>query len=244
MSTVQERNSEMVEILSSDFVKRKDSTYQAGALAGAIMALPGIVSFWPMGVALDHISSMRFEEIVVGSVEKPAANLDVHRGTFPSGTAIFRGTTNITHFNYYENEDTYIRGGKSTSQVVIGDVGSGGVNIAAGGAPTIFGGRIGSVFTGFSFGSGWADFGGGNALGSYKKIGDIVLLRGLVTRVSGVAGLIGNLPAGFRPTAIELFDVHTDTGLGRVQVSTTGDMTLLSGGAGWVSLAGKLFSTL
>lgn len=52
----------------------------------------------------------------------PTATLDVERGTAPDGTAIFRGTTHVSHFNYSTNEDTYIRGGKNGSKVIINDV--------------------------------------------------------------------------------------------------------------------------
>lgn len=51
----------------------------------------------------------------------PTAQLDVVRGTAPDGTAIFRGTTHVSHFNYATNEDTYIRGGKAGSNVYIND---------------------------------------------------------------------------------------------------------------------------
>ena len=52
----------------------------------------------------------------------PIANLDVTRGDAFYGTAVFRGTTYYSHFNYSSTEDTYIRGGKSTSNVIINDV--------------------------------------------------------------------------------------------------------------------------
>lgn len=55
-------------------------------------------------------------------ISAPTAKLDVVRGTAPDGTAIFRGTTHVSHFNYSTNEDTYIRGGKNSSRVIINDV--------------------------------------------------------------------------------------------------------------------------
>lgn len=63
----------------------------------------------------------------------PEATLHVMRGTAPGGTAIFSGTTNLSHFNWSVSEDTYIRGGKSTSRVIINDTASGNVLIAEGG---------------------------------------------------------------------------------------------------------------
>jgi len=347
--SVQERNSEMVEILSPDFVRRKDSTYQAGALAGAIMALPGIVSYWPMGVALEERTTLFADEVMIGSDVAPAydlqivnggtnaaaidgafragqgglwaaidgpstgwagfgtnfyyngntptyretnlaaqifisnqflfrnavsggagtpitwvdiaamdnlgqlalgigntfpgATLDVARGASGNGAMMIRGTNYISHFYFGGNDDTYIRGGKPTSIVYIADVNNGGTVISNSGGPTTFGGRIGSVWTGFSFGSGWTNY-GGYSLGSYKKVGDMVFLRGLVTRTSGVGTLIGVLPVGFRPLATELFDVITDTGQGRIDIDSFGSMTLISGGAGWVGFSAINFSTI
>lgn len=58
----------------------------------------------------------------IGSNASPTAQLDVMRGTATDGTAIFRGTTHASHFNYSSTEDTYIRGGKNGSKVIINDV--------------------------------------------------------------------------------------------------------------------------
>jgi hypothetical protein len=45
-------------------------------------------------------------------INTPASKLDI------------QGSTNLSHFYYGTNEDTYIRGGKATSNVIIGDVGN------------------------------------------------------------------------------------------------------------------------
>ena len=58
----------------------------------------------------------------IGSNASPTAQLDVMRGAAPDGTAIFRGTTHASHFNYSSTEDTYIRGGINGSKVIINDV--------------------------------------------------------------------------------------------------------------------------
>lgn len=60
-------------------------------------------------------------EVGIGTIS-PTANLDVVRGTAPDGTAIFRGTTHASHFNYSSTEDTYIRGGINGANVIINDV--------------------------------------------------------------------------------------------------------------------------
>ncbi len=56
-------------------------------------------------------------------ISSPNASLSVLRGTGSDGTAAFFGTTNTSHFNYSTNEDTYIRGGKSTSKLYLNDYG-------------------------------------------------------------------------------------------------------------------------
>ena len=59
----------------------------------------------------------------------PLASLDIVRGTAPNGTAMFRGTTHTSHFNFGSTEDTYIRGGKDGSNVIINDGTLGNVGI-------------------------------------------------------------------------------------------------------------------
>src|SRR4030095_4570541 len=52
----------------------------------------------------------------------PVASLEVARGTGSAGTAMFRGTTYASHFNFSTTEDTYIRGGKAGANVLINDL--------------------------------------------------------------------------------------------------------------------------
>ena len=58
----------------------------------------------------------------------PGAKFQV-LGLAPGGTAAFTGTSFSSHFNFNgdSSEDTYIRGGKATSRVVINDVAAGNV---------------------------------------------------------------------------------------------------------------------
>jgi len=68
-------------------------------------------------------------EVGIG-ISTPSATLDVIRGnTTNAGTAIFRGTTYTSHFNYSTSEDTYIRAGKAGADVILADVGGGSVGI-------------------------------------------------------------------------------------------------------------------
>ena len=55
------------------------------------------------------------------------AVLDVSRGTGGDGTAMFQGTTFASHFNFAANEHTYIRGGKSNSDLILNDIPNGNV---------------------------------------------------------------------------------------------------------------------
>ncbi len=46
------------------------------------------------------------------------------KGDSFSGSAVFTGSQYSSHFAYSAEEDTYLRGGKSTSRVIIGDIGA------------------------------------------------------------------------------------------------------------------------
>lgn len=63
----------------------------------------------------------------------PTATLDVQRGNALDGTAAFRGTNHISHFNYGTSEDTYLRGGKNGSALYLNDTHNGHVNLVTGG---------------------------------------------------------------------------------------------------------------
>lgn len=104
--------------------------------------------------------------------------------------------------------------------------------------------QAGSGWTSLSFNTGWTDFGSGHITGRYKKVGDLVFLSGLVKRTSGGATTIATLPLGFRPGGIYLYIMNTDSGAGRIDIDTSGNIVLQSGGVAWVQLNGLVFSTL
>ena len=70
---------------------------------------------------------------------KPHATLNVERGEGYDGTAVFAGTTHLSHFNYNYDENTYIRAGKDNGTVFVNDIPNGkvamyssvGINTAA-----------------------------------------------------------------------------------------------------------------
>ena len=67
-------------------------------------------------------------------VTGPTGKLSVS-GVGPNGTAVFSGSQWSSHFNYNgdNSEDTYIRGGKSTSRVILNDTNSGNVLVLGSG---------------------------------------------------------------------------------------------------------------
>lgn len=67
------------------------------------------------------------------------------------------------------------------------------------------GGDIGGSWIGASFGTGWGNTGAGLTAVGYKKIGDLVFLRGNATRTSGVGTTVMTLPVGYRPSAAITF---------------------------------------
>jgi len=86
-------------------------------------------------------------------------------------------------------------------------------------------------------GTTWTDFGSGWQVGQYKKMGDLVFVRGLCKRTAGSGATIATLPSGYRPASYsQLFVTLTDGGVGRIDVGTGGDISLVAGTAGWVSL--------
>lgn len=88
-----------------------------------------------------------------------------------------------------------------------------------------------------SGGTTWTDYGGGWQVGQYKKVGDLVFVRGLGKRTAGSGATIATLPSGYRPASYsQLFVTLTDGGVGRIDVGTGGDMSLVAGTAGWVAL--------
>ena len=122
-------------------------------------------------------------------ITSPDATLHVTRGTATGGTAQFDGTNNSSHFNYFTTEDTYIRGGKAGSKVIINDIISAGdvlisqnggnVGIGAGvpdanallhinvGASTTKGMLVAGTYIAYNGASSIPDFGAGSRMMYY-----------------------------------------------------------------------------
>ena len=87
----------------------------------------------PAGIRAWHFTrNNRLQILTTGA--GGSAELDVGRGTGADGTALFAGTNYNSHFNYYLDENTYIRGGKPSSHVILNDIPSGKVIFGDGSA--------------------------------------------------------------------------------------------------------------
>lgn len=97
-----------------------------------------------------------------------------------------------------------------------------------------------------AFQNGWGNYFGGYHAAAYRKVGDVVELRGLVQggTVSGSGtGTIFTLPSGFRPAFAELFPTIAGNAIGRINVFSSGAVGCEVGTNTFVSLSGIQVST-
>lgn len=97
------------------------------------------------------------------------------------------------------------------------------------------------AFTAPTFLNSWVNFGGAfNNAGYYKDSFGIVHLRGLVK--DGVVNTpIFTLPAGYRPSATELFPTDSNGAHAQITVSAAGDVVLATGSNVYASIDGMTF---
>ena len=90
----------------------------------------------------------------------------------------------------------------------------------------------------------WANFGSGNQDAQYRKIGDIVYVRGMVKNGTTTAGTtIYNLPVGYRPLTQQVFPtIDGNNAIGRFDVTTAGNL-IIQVGANNAFLINGSFST-
>lgn len=84
------------------------------------------------------------QNVGVGNTN-PQARLDIAKPGGDTPTLNIRGSVNLSQFNFGSNEDTYIRGGKSSSHLILNDNGSGrvGIGMSTPGFPLNFAGIVG-----------------------------------------------------------------------------------------------------
>ena len=106
-------------------------------------------------------------------------------------------------------------------------------------------GILGEAFTAASltFNTGWGNFGGSTGSVQYRKVGDLVFLRGLAARTSGSATVIATLPVGYRPPATYYFGTTSNSGDASCYINSSGQIVWVSGGVTWFSLSGIFFGT-
>lgn len=102
-----------------------------------------------------------------------------------------------------------------------------------------------TVWTAVTFTNGWANFGGGYQTAQYRKIGDMVYVRGTISG-GAVATSPFTLPAGFRPPAVMQFPAAIFAGsrtLIVIQINSAGVVTIYDN-TGNVDLNTIAFSTV
>jgi len=92
-----------------------------------------------------------------------------------------------------------------------------------------------------TFLNGWVNFGSGQQVAQYRKVGDLVYLRGVVK--SGTLGASAfNLPAGYRPPLDLAFAVSSAGAFGNIAVNATGDVIPANGNVVSFHFNGVCFS--
>ncbi len=97
---------------------------------------------------------------------------------------------------------------------------------------------IGTPWAAPPFTTGWQTYGGGYQNCGYRKIGDLVYLRGLLQATTGVTSTAWTFPAGFRPPLTALTGMMTSAGAWRrVDITTAGAFNVTSPAVGeWFAL--------
>jgi hypothetical protein len=101
-----------------------------------------------------------------------------------------------------------------------------------------------TAWTAVTFQNSWANFGAGMQVAQYRKVGDVVEVRGVIQ--SGATATVAfTLPAGFVPPATQTLPVVGPSGaLASVTVATTGTVAVISAsGTSGVGIAFR-FSTI
>lgn len=107
-----------------------------------------------------------------------------------------------------------------------------------------------------TFQNSWTNWGSGFTTVQYRKVGDIVQLRGLASKSATFSAdqTVFNLPTGFRPVFQEIFPVRAYGNIGgglsefaeRIDITSGGNVNVSwtsTGTTNWLSFAGIQFST-
>jgi hypothetical protein len=99
-----------------------------------------------------------------------------------------------------------------------------------------------TAWTAPTFSNGWINFGGAYNVAQYRKIGDIVYLRGMI-KSGSIASAAFTLPSGFRPPSDTILVTIQNDQIGHLIVNSTGAVIPNQGTNNWYSLAVS-FSTI
>lgn len=111
---------------------RNAHSYGANAVAIGTNAQNECDNCIVLGAAIGYNSATVNATVGIGTTN-PMALLDVWKnGSNAPAVANFKGTLNYSHFMFGVNEDTYIRGGKNGSMVVINDIPNGKTGVGTG----------------------------------------------------------------------------------------------------------------
>jgi hypothetical protein len=129
--------SSKLEVLSSGYgILQNDGTVSVGTYTSSTGGWIGTKTNHPLHFFSNN-SAERMTLSTSGNfgigTTNPNASIEVARGTGVGGTAQFNGTNYTSHINYSTTEDTYLRGGKTSSKVFINDQANGNVLLAGGG---------------------------------------------------------------------------------------------------------------
>jgi len=96
-------------------------------------------------------------------------------------------------------------------------------------------------------GGGWRNFGRGYRVAEVTKIGNTVILSGMIrgTVPGGRAVNVGQLPSGYRPKKRLVFNVNGHDATARVDIFRNGNIQVVTGTGkhDWATLSGIVFST-
>jgi hypothetical protein len=89
----------------------------------------------------------------------------------------------------------------------------------------------------------WVNFGSGFTTAGYRRIGDMVHLKGTI-KLGVVNTTAFTLPVGYRPTAQAIFAVESNNAFGVVVVNAAGTVVPTTGSNVYFQLDGIVFSTV
>ncbi|MCI0343934.1 MAG: hypothetical protein L0221_00635 [Chloroflexi bacterium] len=94
-----------------------------------------------------------------------------------------------------------------------------------------------------TFTNGWVNFGGVTLAAGYRRIGDVIYLRGTI-KSGTIAAAAFTLPAGWRPFVQQIFISDSNNLIGRVTVAVSGNVIPQIGSNAYYTLDGICFSAV